>query len=476
MRSIRCRARLTIGRAALVSSLGATIAYAGQSETAVVGRVLDAVTANPIARATVALSGQDAIPMTTRTDATGHFVFGAVRDPMVYLRASRLGYVSGGFGQHAPGRRERAVYLRQGEANSVVLHLFKNSVVSGRVHESTGEVVVGARVRAFRETSQLGRRKFLPAGVAERSDDTGAYRLAGLLPGRYLIVAGPGTTDDEGRVSVFHPGRRSLTPDLVFDLEPAEERQHVNILMPGVSGVAITGAIVGLPQDRIVDVRLQHCDASNPPIDLDLARFRSVPPHRFRFQNLAPGVYCLRFASFPVGQFPRQQRGGIVVNRAGGTATGVPREVIMQDDSYFGSAQVGVVDTDVDGVNLAAETGARISGRVVIEDQAPEEAPADLPGISVLVYSADGTDLGDGMPVPGVDQMGRFTTPGLPLGKYVLDVRTSGRRLYLRHITLAGQDHTRRTTRRGRPTAATWCSRLRRARRTASPARARFPR
>ncbi|HBY63293.1 MAG TPA: hypothetical protein DEH78_26015, partial [Solibacterales bacterium] len=64
-------------------------------------------------------------------------------------------------------------------------------VVAGNVRTPAGEPVRGAQVRIFTE-GEDGRLSLASYPVtAARTDDQGAYRIAGLQPGRYAIAATP---------------------------------------------------------------------------------------------------------------------------------------------------------------------------------------------------------------------------------------------------------------------------------------------
>jgi protocatechuate 3,4-dioxygenase beta subunit len=335
------------------------------------------------------------------------------------------------------------MYLRKGQTNDVVLYLWKHAVLTGRVIDSSGDPVTGMQVRPYKEGSLAGRRRLVPVGSGDKTDDTGSYRLSGLIPGRYVVVGGPGTDGEE--LAVFHPGTSEPTQASVVELNGGEERRGVDILLPMQRSFALSGSIVGLPDDRIVDVRLLYCADPNTLPDLEFGRFRSVPPHRFLFKNVPPGRYCIRFTSFPVGQFPQQQRGGIVVRRTGTSGMDVTSPSVLQVPTYSGSTEVAVGEEPIPHVTIVARTGARISGTILLTGEVDlPQGTNYLRDSTILLYAADGTHLGGNLPVTSIDHLGRFTTAGLPPGEYVLDVRIPGRRLYLRQINWAGQDYTRR--------------------------------
>ena len=67
--------------------------------------------------------------------------------------------------------------------------MWKQAAITGTVVDEAGEPVVGVHIRAFRRRSIAGRFEISGASLAE-TDDRGAYRLSGLWPGEYLVMAG----------------------------------------------------------------------------------------------------------------------------------------------------------------------------------------------------------------------------------------------------------------------------------------------
>jgi hypothetical protein len=66
-------------------------------------------------------------------------------------------------------------------------------VIAGVVLDEFGDPAMNVPVRALRLGYRNGERFALPGGTAT-TDDLGAYRLAGLLPGEYIVTAVPRDT------------------------------------------------------------------------------------------------------------------------------------------------------------------------------------------------------------------------------------------------------------------------------------------
>ena len=173
-----------------------------------VGQVIDADTGEPIADATVTMTGRPAPPrpktapsgniadyMLVTDDeeservasgGNGRFVFRAMPVAEYNLHVMAPGYVDpvrpDGQGSWA------LVEIKEGQTlASVTLRLVKQAVITGVVVDEAGEPIIGAQVNAYRrEGARLGGVEWGEPGNAA-TDDRGVYRLSGLTPGEYIV-------------------------------------------------------------------------------------------------------------------------------------------------------------------------------------------------------------------------------------------------------------------------------------------------
>jgi hypothetical protein len=153
------------------------------------GRVVALDTGLPLRRALVTLfmSGQ---PRATMTDGEGAFTFGQLPAGRVDLRASKARYVDTPFGARRLGGPGRAIDLAEGQIrDGLVLALPSAGVITGRIVDDVGDVVTGVHVMPMRFRTVNGERQLTPTGQPRTSDDTGAFRLFGLPPGKYYLSA-----------------------------------------------------------------------------------------------------------------------------------------------------------------------------------------------------------------------------------------------------------------------------------------------
>ncbi len=178
----------------------------------ILGRVIDAGAGSPVSGVVVtAVASPDPFtippagrPQSVLTDAQGRFVFrdlpkaiyslvatigGNGYSPSGFIvtgRGHQIGpYLDGGYGQRRPNGPFQTIDLADGERiGDAVIRLWKGGTITGRVIDEAGEALVDVVVAAVQRSSD-GR---LLTGPTTRTDDRGAYRLATLTPGSYLVV------------------------------------------------------------------------------------------------------------------------------------------------------------------------------------------------------------------------------------------------------------------------------------------------
>jgi len=151
------------------------------------GTVINGATHEPLRKAQVTLGGNLHVPPTAITDASGRFVFRELPQGIYWLSASKSGY------NVLPGPIELEsnpqLSLGDGEEkDGVEIALLPDGTISGRVLNEEGDGVRNCSVTVLQFGYEQGRRKLLPSSGTS-TDDRGEYRLADLMPGRYLVSA-----------------------------------------------------------------------------------------------------------------------------------------------------------------------------------------------------------------------------------------------------------------------------------------------
>ncbi len=195
----------------------------------VVGQVIDAGSMKPIAAATVLISGGSATtgvtlptgefvvqsdpsagapaPRQVIADGAGRFMFRELGSGAYTLRASSPGYSPGVFGQNRPGGATQPLVLEREDERrgGLVIKMWRNGVLSGRVVDELGEPLIGMQVRILRRTIANGRLRLLQSNTAT-TDDRGVYRVA-VAPADYVLgVVSVATTLPASAADAYYQG------------------------------------------------------------------------------------------------------------------------------------------------------------------------------------------------------------------------------------------------------------------------------
>jgi protocatechuate 3,4-dioxygenase beta subunit len=396
------------------------------------GRIVTADTGAAIRRAQVrAVSPETRASRLATSDAEGRFEFRDLPAGRWELTASKAGFVTLRYGQRRPLEAGRPLELRDGQVlERAEIALPRGAAITGRVFDEFGDAVAGARVQVLRYQFMQGSRRLTPVGVADQSDDTGAFRLFGLTPGDYYVSAAlralpaddPGS-DAAGYAPTYYPGTGNVAEAQRMTLGVGQELGNISFALLPVRTVRITGNVIdstGKPLGNGV-VMLAPADATgDPPIMMGGGGGSVRNDGSFTLTNVAPGSYTLTVASRLGGR-----RGG-----GGFAAAG--------DEGEIASIPLTVGNEDLTGIHVVTTKGATLSGVVT----AAQGSGKTLSTSGIQITS---------QPVPAgrqlasrqarVDNMGAFTLTGL-LGPRVLRVNGLPQDWMLESITLNGTEVT----------------------------------
>jgi Carboxypeptidase regulatory-like domain len=368
------------------------------------GTVVRSLDGTPLKDATLSMSTDENYQgrIATTTSADGHFELRNIPAGHYRLLAQRDGYVAMQYGQKRSGDPGSTLTLRPGQKlEDLVFKLGKTGVIAGRVFDEDGEPMLGVRVRALRELFADGKIHFEPDDGHE-SNDLGEFRLYGLKPGRYLVVAAPERWN-------HIVGSRAYSAD-----KPLGERAYANIYYPGVVSSGKASVITIKSGDEISSIDM-------------LLKKVAVYRIRGRVVNLPPRVKgggLFQVAALRRGEDDEYFSGPSSVNTADGTfeIAEVPSGNYtvrflsrFEDGSFHSTLQdVNVTNADVEGVTLTAGNGVNILGRV-IWDGAPK---LERQALTINANSMEGLPF----PVRGdVDDNNQFVLKDVPEGEYRLD-------------------------------------------------------
>jgi hypothetical protein len=222
----------------------------------------------------------------TSTRDDGTFIFRNVPPGGYVLQAERGGYIPESYGA-APNPYNVAMHqLAPGQKLSGVrLALTKGAVISGRLIDDRGELVVGAVVEALKTTYKDGLRERKPV-LSTVSNDLGEYRLFMLRPGEYHIRIVPSSRQRE-TIPLYFPGTIDAKAAQPLALDEGETLAGVNFSSIPTRTRRVTGSVQGHGGDP-VGVLLS-------PLNGTSAVSQTLDPKDpvFQFSDVAPGSYML---------------------------------------------------------------------------------------------------------------------------------------------------------------------------------------
>ena len=363
---------------------------AGGGDASISGRVLTGAPPAPLAGAVVnARATEGEFRTSAITDRDGRYSLTDLPDGRYIVTAYRGGYVT-------PDDEQAAtVQVGAGEALTPIdLRLARGAVVTGIVTDQHGQPAVGARVEAQRYRFRGGRREMRSAGRGDNTDDRGMYRLYGLFPGEYYVVATTGflrvlsvARGVTGSASAtYYPNTTDLRSAQRLSLGIGTERTGVDItLATGLTG-RVSGQVID-SQGRLLNRGSVSLIGRNPP---GLGSYAGAvePDGSFVVEGVPPGEYVLY------------------------TVTAA-----LDGPIEFATIELETTAEDVDQIVLRMTTGATATGRIAIDGStAVPFRPQDLQLYTVPVGSVD---VPVGLGVGQVSQDWSFAIHGMGEGQLI---------------------------------------------------------
>jgi hypothetical protein len=352
------------------------------------------------------------------------------------------------------------------------LSMVAGGVVSGRVTDK-GQPVGIADVVAMKPVYNEGQTVMVPV-LTDQTNDLGEFHLFWLPPGRYHIAAvvwdtasrlpyyinadgsdtdsfftqrraaravlnraiGSGAADNESHVPIYFPGTPDPERAAIVDVKAGSDIHNIDIQADALVTRRVRGRITGAPSVNANGQPVLPQVGMLPLISsfvTGIANAQVDPSGAFDIQRVTPGRYVLYALA----------RGSV------GNVTG--------------RALVDVNTEDVNGVIVNLAPGIELSGRIVIERQAPA-AGADpaLPALGVVLRTdpmipgvptgtstpaADGTFRYPLNPAAPPLQTGTYRilvnpilTPPMPPGATPPTIPASLRNAYVKSIRFGGED------------------------------------
>jgi protocatechuate 3,4-dioxygenase beta subunit len=344
-------------------------ASAQTGTAAIRGRIFAADSGKPLRRARITATAPElgSDTRTTSTSAEGRYELKDLPAGRYTIRVSRSGYLALQYGQRRPLEQGTPLQVLDRQiVDSVDFSLPRSATIAGRIIDELSDPVADVQVFPMRMVYFQGRRRLVPdnRGPLVRTDEAGEFRLSGLVPGAYIVMAilretwtvtENGIERTLGYAPTYYPGTATLTDARRVTVEQGKDATNVNFaLMPGraasisgtafdASGAPLGGRSVSVTQDMSGPFGTMIMLAGNTTTAAD---------GTFTIRNIAPGQYRLRTQAANA----RDTRGAI--------SEAIAMPIVLD----------GVDLTDL---SLMTSSGWSFGGSIVTETGAtPDAAPA----------------------------------------------------------------------------------------------------
>jgi hypothetical protein len=265
----------------------------------------------------------------------------------------------------------------------------------------------------------------------------------GVRVGDQMVSSGSGTMpvlSGDGRmaayVTQYHPAASTSGEATVLTLASGDERSGVDIRMPLVATARVSGTVAG-PDGPLsgVPVRLVNMAEAADDVLGDVARSVTAANGSFQMFGVPTGQYTLKLLRqgrqpLPAAVANNPQLAALMGGRGGGPVSASDALTLFADVPLS-------VERDVTDLAITLSAGATVSGRVEFVGTA---AMPPFTTMSVTLTSMGSAAL-PMRPSP-VAEDGRFTTPGIPAGRYFNNTmaRTDGPGWFVKSAMVNGID------------------------------------
>lgn len=422
--------------AILVALVLATVTNVGAQRrilpagAAMVGQVVDAHTGRALTRVVVEIVRTDEAGLRRQivSDHRGRFLFTGLPTGEYQILASRSGYLNGAFGQRRAAGDSSTISLAYGQwINNVDISLWRPAVITGFVSDDARDPISGVTVRAYRQDRRAGHAALREVSRAV-TDDTGAYRLASLVPGEHLVGISAGNDPNrdidvlapvEVFTPVYYPSAELVAGAVIVTAESGRDLAGIDFTMPPATAGIVTGRVdpSSVPDGQVSGVRLVLARPLNPFV-------AEARVHRILGEAMADREGHFTFHRVPPGEF---------VIEATVSLPGEP------PSRHWAHQPVSVGSGNDDPITVTLRPGIAVAGRTrVVSASGRNVVPAlklavtfeplfEVPGIDPL--RSNTTDAGE-------FQAGEMLVPG----RYLVKVDGIPPGFRLRAVTSGGMD------------------------------------
>jgi protocatechuate 3,4-dioxygenase beta subunit len=366
------------------------------------GRVAAAETGTPIRRAQITISSPGAqFNRSATTDSEGRYAFEALPAGRYRLFVNKAGFITLEYGQARPFEAGRPLDINEGQVlETIDFSLPRGSAITGRITDEFGDPVTDVQVQALRYQYVNGERQLVDAARTARTDDLGAYRIFGLMPGDYIVRASMrpnmpsaprnAATEQTGYPGTYYPGVTDVAQAQTVTALLGQETASIGFPLVPARLSRISGTVMsstGQPLMGAMVMIRPRTGAGMPAVRTNLIGGGGSQVRRdgsFQLMNVPPGDYILDVQQRPLAR---------------------NRQDVVLSQLEFASMPVSVSGGDLDNLAIVTTPGATVSGRVTYQGQ---EAPKGTPRVTAV-------------PPSGISPIGMISTRGIGGGRVGAD-------------------------------------------------------
>ena len=276
---------------------------------AIEGRVVNALSGDPLRKVTLTLSkpGSQDDPATAISDDSGRFAFRDLAPGDYRLSGERAGYSRQSYGARLNPQSGARLRVSAGQTlQGLVFKLVPNSILSGRVIDDSGEPMPNLVVSVLRSGYVSGSRRWVRAGGGQ-TNDRGEFRIANLRSGRYLVAAidlniGIGLAGisnetlpekpDIGHAPTYFGNTADVNRAVPIELGMGDDRRGVDIRLAKTPTLRIRGTVTGAPEGKpmlVALVRKSTTFGTEEQSGMALVQAEG----KFEVKGVTPGSYLL---------------------------------------------------------------------------------------------------------------------------------------------------------------------------------------